>query len=81
MRKFIMIVFMLIMFSMNSYAENSNIFNRDINSEKIENTKGGFPGLPGHGETGNQTAPLGSGMLILGSLAVVYAFSKNHKRS
>ena len=35
-----------------------------------------FPGFPQHGETTNQSAPLGSGLLILTALGATYALRK-----
>ena len=38
-----------------------------------------FPGFPQHGETTNQSAPLGSGLLILTALGAGYTLSKKNK--
>ena len=34
------------------------------------------PGLPGHGETGNQNAPLGTGIAVLAGLGAAYLVAK-----
>ena len=39
----------------------------------------GGPGLPGHGETGNQDAPLGSGIAVLLGLGAAYMVAKKHR--
>ena len=39
----------------------------------------GGPGLPGHGETGNQDAPLGSGVAVLLGLGAAYIVAKKHR--
>ena len=39
----------------------------------------GIMALPGHGETGDQTAPLGSGMLILTAMGAGYAIARRRK--
>ena len=41
---------------------------------------GGFPGLPNHGETGNQDAPLGSGIALLLGFGAAYAVTKKHNK-
>lgn len=38
-------------------------------------------GLPGHGETDNQTAPLGGGALLLIGFGAAYAWKKSDVRS
>ena len=40
---------------------------------------GGTPGLPNHGEDGNQPAPLGSGALLLIGMGAAYAAAKRRK--
>ena len=41
--------------------------------------KGGFPGIPGHGETGDVDAPLGSGIVLLASLGATYMVAKKRR--
>ena len=41
--------------------------------------KGGFPGVPGHGETGDVDAPLGSGIVLLASLGAAYMVAKKRR--
>lgn len=43
--------------------------------------KGGFPGLPGHGETGDQPAPIGSGAIALTLLGGAYLIGKKSKEN
>lgn len=38
-----------------------------------------LPGLPGHGSSDNQDAPLGSGLVVLVGLGAAYAFAKRRK--
>lgn len=40
-----------------------------------------MPGLPGHGETTNQEAPLGGGALLLIGFGAAYALKKKEVRS
>ena len=42
--------------------------NRDVNT----------PALPGHGLTGNQNAPLGTGIALLAALGGAYLIGKRH---
>ena len=41
--------------------------------------KGGFPGVPGHGETGDVDAPLGSGIVLLASLGAADMVAKKRR--
>ena len=41
--------------------------------------KGGFPGLPGHDETGDVDAPLGSGIVLLAGLGAAYMVAKKRR--
>lgn len=38
-----------------------------------------MPVLPSHGETGNQDAPLGTGIAVLTTLGVAYLVGKRRK--
>ena len=44
-----------------------------------DRTTGGMPLLPGHGETENQPAPIGSGALLLIGFGAAYALKKRNK--
>jgi hypothetical protein len=39
-----------------------------------------MPSLPGHGETDNQNAPLGSGLFLLAGLGTAYAMKKRNSK-
>ena len=47
--------------------------------ENVEETKGG-PGLPGHGQEGNQPAPVGGGIAILATLGGAYLIGKRNNK-
>lgn len=49
------------------------------NDSKIPGTSG-TPGLPGHGETGDSDAPLGSGAMLLIGLGAAYAVRKRKNK-
>lgn len=38
------------------------------------------PGLPGHGQSGNQDAPLGGGALLLAGFGAAYAMAKRNRK-
>ena len=75
MKKLLVILIMVFCLNFNSFSQ--SIFQKE---DKVENTRGGgFPGLPNHGEEGNQPAPIGSGVLMLTALGAGYMLSKKHK--
>lgn len=41
--------------------------------------RGGFPNLPGHGETTDQPAPLGTGTMLMLGLGAAYLVSKKRR--
>ena len=65
--------------SMASFAQGGGLFQRGGNDEITMTRDGNGPGLPGHGGTGNQDAPLGSGIAVLMGLGAAYLVGK--KRS
>ena len=67
--------------SMTTFAEGGGLFQRGGESEGNEmyTRGGGFPGLPGHGETDNQDGndtPLGTGIAVLTTLGAAYLVCK-----
>ena len=62
-------------------AQTDSWFNAG-SSESYSNRDGEIalpaPGLPGHGESGDQPAPLGSGLLILTAMGAGYALRKRN---
>ncbi|MBP5572763.1 MAG: hypothetical protein J6X40_01185 [Bacteroidales bacterium] len=76
MKKAFVILSLVLGLSVSSYAQ---LFNRDGEALREGQKGGGFPGLPGHGETDNQDAPLGGGALLLISFGAAYALSKKNK--
>jgi len=58
-----------------SAQEGEGLFRRGT-SQQEETRGGGSPMLPGHGESGNQPAPLGSGALLLIGFGAAYALKK-----
>lgn len=61
------------------------LFQRGENPESektqvIYNREGGFPGLPPHGEEGDQPAPVGTGTALLIGFGAAYAMYKKNKK-
>ena len=48
-------------------------------TEYFGNREGGNPLIPGHNESGNQNAPLGSGVAVLLGLGAAYMVAKKHR--
>jgi hypothetical protein len=76
MKKLLFLLLFVFCLNFNSFSQN-NFFNKSDKTEQSSDSK--FPGLPGHGESGDQPAPIESGILILSSLGAAYALSKKNK--
>lgn len=76
MKKAFVILSLVLGLCAGGYAQ---LFNR--NGEALNNREGdpATPGVPIHGQTGNQNAPLGSGALLLIGFGAAYALSKKKK--
>ena len=81
MKKLALTIAIVLGLSMASFADGGGLFHRGT-SEK----EAGFvnrdglttPGMPGHGATGDQDAPLGSGVAIMLGLGAAYLIGKRH---
>ena len=51
----------------------------DVEENTIYGTRGGFPGLPNHGESDNQSAPLGTGIALMTAFGAAYLVGKRRK--
>ena len=47
--------------------------------EEASQTRDGIPGFPSHGQTGDQPAPVGSGIALLAGLGAAYAMAKKRE--
>ena len=63
-----------------SFARGGLLQPRDLPTEEQGNRDGG-PGLPGHGASGHQDAPLGSGIAVLAALGGAYLIGKRRKQN
>ena len=87
MKKLIMTTAIVLGLAMTGFAQ-EGLFHRSNsgdNSTSIYESKGGFnkgdfgPNLPGHGETGDANAPLGSGIVLLAGLGAAYMVAKKRR--
>ena len=88
MKKLIMTTAIILGLSFTTFAQDG-MFHRSDNAKNGGNgyalyeskgdLKGGFPGVPGHGETGDVDAPLGSGIVLLASLGAAYMVAKKRR--
>ena len=90
MKKLIMTTAIVLGLAMTSFAQGGGMFHRADNAKnggdgyalyesRSEFKGGGFPGMPGHGETGDVDAPLGSGIVLLASLGAAYMVAKKRR--
>ena len=84
MKKLIITVAIVLGLGMTSFADpNGGLFQRGNMPENPENINrnGGMvtPGLPIHGQTENQDAPVGSGIAVLLGLGAAYLVGKKRR--
>ena len=89
MKKLIATTAIVLGLAMTSFAQGGGMFHRADNAknggdgyalyEPKSDLKGGFPGIPGHNETGDVDAPLGSGIAMLLGLGAAYAVAKKRR--
>ena len=82
MKKLALTIAIVLTMGLSSFAQDGGLLNRGVTFDKQERgmTKGFGPGLPGHGETGDQNAtPLGSGVVVMLGLGAAYLVGKKHE--
>ena len=87
MKKLALTIAIVLGLSMASFAEGGGLFGHGQAAAEDNNTSsvmtgtrlGGAPGLPNHGQDGNQPAPLGSGIVLLAGLGAAYLVSKKRR--
>lgn len=77
---FLTLVLLVSMISLNAQTNNGGIFQRGKEADKEQLYYRGGPGLPGHGQSGDQPAPIGSGALMLIGFGAAYAIYKKNKK-
>ena len=92
MKKLTLTIAIILGITMTTFAD-GGLFNRGYNAQngysgynyfgaKVEDDKAGSPAmplLPNHGESGNQPAPLGSGIAVLVGLGAAYMVAKKRR--
>ena len=78
MKKVLLTFAIILGLSFSSFSvERGGLFQRGPETE--ENSKGGLPGLPNHGENGDVDAPIGGPLMLIG-FGVAYAMYKRNKK-
>lgn len=79
MKKLIMTIAIVLGLGLTTSFAQGGLFQRgDVPTEEQGNRDGG-PGLPGHGASGHQDAPLGSGIAVLAALGGAYLVAKKRR--
>ena len=78
MKKLALTIAIVLGLSMASFADGGGLFQRGTSEKEADfvNRDGVMPGMPGHGLSGNQDAPLGSGVAIMLGLGAAYLVGK-----
>ena len=86
MKKLALTTAIVLALSLTTFAQDGMFHraNSGENGTSLYESRGGFnkgfgPNLPGHGETGNSDAPLGSGIVLLASLGAAYMVAKKRR--
>ena len=86
MKKLALTTAIVLALSLTTFAQDGMFHraNSGENGTSLYESKGGFnkgfgPNLPGHGETGNSDAPLGSGIVLLAGLGAAYMVAKKRR--
>jgi len=91
MKKLALTIVIILGLGLTSFAapNGGGLFQRGVSDEQYygsayysqyrDNQGGMMPVLPSHGETGNQDAPLGTGIAVLTTLGVAYLVGKRRK--
>ena len=85
MKKLTLTLAIVLGLGMTTFADGGGLFQRGNTSEqekayfKNGERGGGFPGLPGHGETDDVDAPLGTGIVLLAGLGAAYLVGKKRR--
>jgi len=84
MKKLALTLAIVLGLSMASFAEGGGLFGQGQTVEENSPAtalynRSGSPVLPGHGQGGNQPAPVGSGIVVLIGLGAAYAAAKKRE--
>ena len=78
MKKLALTIAIVLGLSMTTFADGGGLFQRGTEPEETGFYRNGEarPVLPGHGATGDQDAPLGTGIAVLTALGAAYLVGK-----
>ena len=77
MKRLAMTIAIVLGLSMTTFADGGGLFQRGGEPESgYYGNRGIGPGLPGHGESTDQPAPLGTGIAVLTALGAAYLVGK-----
>ena len=83
MKKTFLTIAVILGLGLTSFADpnGGGLFQRGADPETNTREGGSIltPGLPGHGQTGNQDAPLGTGIAVLTALGAAYLVGKRRR--
>ena len=82
MKKLALTLAIVLGLSMSTFAEGNHgggLFLRGDEPTKEGEGGSNLPGLPGHGASGNQDAPVGTGIAIMTALGAAYLIGKRRK--
>ena len=83
MKKLLLTTAIILGLGLTSFADpnGGGVFQRGYEPDRDGGSGTGLfaPRLPQHGETGNQPAPLGTGVMVLTALGAAYLVGKRHK--
>lgn len=81
MKRILFLIALVFLISFPSFAQNGGgIFQRGSEPKTVNETKG-LPGLPPHGEEGDQPGtPVGSGVAVMTALGAMYLVGKKRKK-
>ena len=78
MKKIILAIALFAAVSANAQSDGFFRYN-NVEEQRTNESWGAVPAMIGHGVDGDQSAPLGSGLLLLGGMAVLYASRKRNE--
>ena len=83
MKKLILTLTIVLGLGLTTFAQDGGLFQRGASesTSDIEGNREGVlsPSIPGHGQSDNQDAPLGSGAVVLFGLGAAYLVGKRRK--
>lgn len=83
MKKLVLTIAFVLGLGLTTFANpnGGGVFGRGESTEQGNHENTFFaPGLPQHGQNGNQPAPLGSGTIVLTALGAAYAMKKRKEK-